>query len=589
MLKIVFNKFFNNLDTKIISRFWNDWFLQYRSKFFFTVLLMILVAISGSIYPVLIKHLFDVLTGGAGELYFASFIYIPLAIILLTFVKAVSMYFQIIMVNSLSLKITTNIQKRMFSKLIDSDLYQILSKPVGSLVSRIMNDLNILRETIVRLVNNLIRDVLTIIVMICMLFWFNWMLSLVILAIYPIAIRPIILIGVQQRKASSELQEHLSKITSNLSESFQGIRMVKSFQLEKYEKRRNHRSFDTLYKRLLKLLSGRAKIDPILESLGGVVIAVVVLVAVWQISNENIKVGDIAGFITALLMMVQPLRGLGTLNAVGQEGIAAIERIFFILDKKNKIKNVKNAKDIKIIKGKISFQNVFFKYDKKIILNNISFDVNSGEKVAIVGVSGAGKSTIINLLPRFFDITKGKIMIDDTNISDVTISSLRSKISLVSQETFLFEDTIMANIGFGLPRANKYNIIKSAKMAAAHKFISNLNDGYLTNVGTSGFILSQGQKQRISIARAILKNSPILLLDEATSSLDTDSENQIQVSLDNLSKGKTTIIIAHRLSTIKNADKIIVLDKGKIVESGTHEKLSKKRGYYYNLLKKQKV
>ena len=191
-----------------------------------------------------------------------------------------------------------------------------------------MNDLNILRETIVRLVNNLIRDVLTIIVMICMLFWFNWMLSLVILAIYPIAIRPIILIGVQQRKASSELQEHLSKITSNLSESFQGIRMVKSFQLEKYEKRRNYRSFDTLYKRLLKLLSGRAKIDPILESLGGVVIAVVVLVAVWQISNENVKVGDIAGFITALLMMVQPLRGLGTLNAVGQEGIAAIERIF---------------------------------------------------------------------------------------------------------------------------------------------------------------------------------------------------------------------------------------------------------------------
>ena len=215
--------------------------------------------------------------------------------------------------------------------------------------------------------------------------------------------------------------------------------------------------------------------------------------------------------------------------------------------------------------------------------------MNSGEKVAIVGVSGAGKSTIINLLPRFFDITKGKIMIDDTNISDVTISSLRSKISLVSQETFLFEDTIMANIGFGLPRANKYNIIKSAKIAAAHEFISNLNDGYLTNVGTSGFILSQGQKQRISIARAILKNSPILLLDEATSSLDTDSENQIQVSLDNLSKGKTTIIIAHRLSTIKNADKIIVLDKGRIVESGTHEKLSKKRGYYYNLLKKQKV
>ncbi len=588
-LNFIISNFLNKNDKKLTFRLWKDWFLQYKSNFILAVILMSLVAIVGGAYPALIKHLFDVLVKGKEELIFESFFYIPLAIILLTSIKAISMYSQILVVNSLALKITTNIQKKMTSKLIDADLSQILSEPVGSLISRIMNDLNILRETMVRLVNNLIRDVLTIIVMICLLFWFNWFLTILILAIYPLAIRPIIIIGKRQRKASNELQEHLGKVTSILSESFQGNRMVKAYQLEKIEKKRTSNSFDLLYKRLLKLLSGRAKIDPILEILGGIVVSFVVIIAAWQIKKDDIEVGDIAGFITALLMMVQPIRGIGTLNAVLQEGIAATSRIFKLLDRKSYVKDIKNPKILKISKGKICFKDVGFKYDKKDILTNLNFNINPGEKVSIVGSSGAGKSTIINLLPRFYNISRGKITIDDMNISEVSLNSLRSQISLVSQEIILFDDSIMANIGFGLTGAKEEDIIKASKVAAADDFINGMKDGYLTKVGSTGYLLSQGQRQRISIARAILKNAPILLLDEATSSLDTESENQIQEALDNLSQGKTTLIVAHRLSTIKNSDKIIVLDAGTISESGTHSELMNKKGVYHTLIKKQNL
>ena len=552
---------------------------------------MVLVAATGGAYPALIRHVFDVLAGGA-ELAASSsgfmrlddpFVLIPLAIILLSSVKAAAMYFQVLTVNSLALKITTDIQKAMAHRLIDADLATVTAEPAGAFISRIMNDLNLVREAFVRLANNLVRDVLTIFVMVGVMFWFSWLLSILVLAVYPLAMRPIIKIGNRQRKASGELQEHMETVTSLLAEILQGVRMVKAYQLETAEKSRSATAFDGLYNRLVHLLAGRARIDPILEVLGGFAVAGVIGVAAWQVANGQLQVGDVAGFITALLMLVQPVRAIGTLNAVTQEGLAATSRVFALLDQKARITNPKAPKTLDKIKGEITFEGISFAYQDASILSEIAFTVAPGQTVALVGPSGSGKSTIINLLPRFYDPTTGQITIDNTPISELSLSGLRGHIALVSQEAVLFDDTVAANIRFGREDATDAEVIAAAKAAAADDFIQQLPQGYDTFVGATGNKLSGGQRQRVAIARAMLKDAPILLLDEATSALDAQSEQLVQDALDRLSAGRTTIVVAHRLATIQKADKILVLDKGQIVEVGTHETLLQKNGLYAHL------
>lgn len=578
-------------DKVIIKRFWRDWVVCYKQRLVLVFLLMVLVAATGGAYPALIRHVFDVLAAGPERNAATDalinlddpFVLIPLAIICLASVKGVAMYFQVLSVNSLALKVSTDIQKAMAHRLIDADLATVMAEPAGAFVSRIMNDLNLVREAFVRLANNLVRDVLTIFVMVGVMFWFSWLLSVLVLAVYPLAMRPIIQIGNRQRKASGALQEHMETVTSLLAEILQGVRMVKAYQLEAAEKTRSARAFDGLYERLVNLLAGRARIDPILEVLGGFAVAGVIGVAAWQVSNGQLQVGDVVGFITALLLLVQPVRAIGTLNAITQEGLAATARVFALLDQRAHIIDPPQPARLQNIKGELCFKKVSFAYQDAAILDDISFTVAPGQTVALVGPSGSGKSTIINLLPRFYDPSGGQITIDGVSISQFSLSDLRDHIALVSQEAVLFDDTVAANIGFGRQRATDKDIRIAAKSAAADEFIDQLPDTYATAVGAGGNKLSGGQRQRIAIARAMLKDAPILLLDEATSALDAQSEQLVQEALDRLSSGRTTLVVAHRLSTIQKADLIIVLDKGRIAETGTHQTLLNKDGLYAHL------
>ena len=578
-------------DKVIIKRFWCDWVVCYKQRLVLVFLLMVLVAATGGAYPALIRHVFDVLAAGPERDAVADalinlddpFVLIPLAIICLASVKGVAMYFQVLSVNSLALKVTTDIQKAMAHRLIDADLATVMAEPAGAFVSRIMNDLNLVREAFVRLANNLVRDVLTVFVMVGVMFWFSWLLSVLVLAVYPLAMRPIIQIGNRQRKASGALQEHMETVTSLLAEILQGVRMVKAYKLEAAEKTRSARAFDGLYERLVNLLAGRARIDPILEVLGGFAVAGVIGVAAWQVSAGQLQVGDVVGFITALLLLVQPVRAIGTLNAITQEGLAATARVFALLDQRAHIIDPPQPARLHNIQGELCFNKVSFAYQDAAILDDISFTVAPGQTVALVGPSGSGKSTIINLLPRFYDPSGGQITIDGVSISQFSLSDLRDNIALVSQEAVLFDDTVAANIRFGRQGATDEDIRIVAKAAAADEFIDQLPETYSTAVGAGGNKLSGGQRQRIAIARAMLKDAPILLLDEATSALDAQSEQLVQEALDRLSSGRTTLVVAHRLSTIQKADLIIVLDKGRVAETGTHQTLLDKDGLYAHL------
>ena len=569
----------------ILRRLWRDWVAHYKGRIWLALLLMSLVAAASSAYPALISAVFNNLQDGTFEqLYF-----IPIGIILLSAIRGLSLYFQVLTVNKLALRVTADIQKKMAAHLIDADLSWLTSESVGAFISRIMNDLNLVREALVRLANNLVRDLLTIIAMIGMMLWFDWLLTILVLAVYPIAMRPIIKIGLAQRKASGDLQTHLESVTSLLAETLQGARMVKAFQLEAGEKERTTSAFDSLYHRLVNLLAGRAKIDPILEVLGGIAIAGVIALASFQVAKGQMQIGDVIGFITALLMLVQPVRAIGTLNAVTQEAVAAGARIFALLDRDKQITDKDNAMALKTDKASLSFKDISLHIGDAQLLDNVSFTAEAGQNIALVGPSGAGKTSLINLVPRFIDRTSGLLAINDTPIDDFTISSLRAHIALVSQDAVIFDDTVAANIGFGRQGASRADIIQAAKDAAAHEFISALENGYDTQLGASGLRLSGGQRQRLSIARALLKNAPILLLDEATSALDAEAEKQVQDALETLSKGRTTLVVAHRLSTIQKADKIIVLDKGRVIETGTHKDLLAKKGLYARLSALQNV
>ena len=575
----------NHNSQVILRRLWRDWVAVYKGRIGLALLLMAIVAAASSAYPILISAVFNSLQDEA----FDKLYFIPIGIVLLSAIRGISLYFQILTVNKLALRVTADIQKKMAAHLIDADLSWLTSEPAGAFISRIMNDLNLVREALVRLANNLVRDALTIIAMIGMMLWFDWLLTILVLAVYPLAMRPIIKIGLAQRKASGDLQTHLETVTSLLAETLQGARMVKAFQLEASEKTRTKTAFDALYHRLVTLLAGRAKIDPILEVLGGIAIAGVIALASFQVAKGQMQIGDVIGFITALLMLVQPVRAIGTLNAITQEAVAAAARIFDLLDRDRDIRDKVDAKLLQVDKASLSFDDISLQIGDVHLLQNVSFKAEAGQRVALVGPSGAGKTSIINLVPRFIDKTGGTLSINGTAIEEFTIASLRAHIALVSQDAVIFDDSVAANIGFGRMGASREEIIQAAKDAAAHDFISALEDGYDTQLGASGLRLSGGQRQRLSIARALLKNAPILLLDEATSALDAEAEKQVQDALEILAKGRTTLVVAHRLSTIQKADKIIVLDKGHVVETGTHKELLSQKGLYARLSSLQNV
>jgi len=582
------NEILTSTNKHLIKRFWFDFISRYKLDIFIAFLLLIIVAVTASIYPYLIQLVFD----GLLDSNKTEWITIPAIIAFIAIIRGITMFFQIKQVSKISLSLAVDIQKKLTKHIIHSDLAELNKLSSGNHVSRIMNDVVLIKDGIERSINNLIRDTLTIIVLIGYLFWIDWLLSILVFVIYPIAIKPILKIGKKQNIIATSVQQQLEIVTSTLNEILQGIRMIRAYNLEKIEYKRTEGVFNSLFQKMFSLVMGRAKVLPILEVLGGVTAACVIGLASYRVSLGELSPGSVVGFVTALLMLAQPARALGTFNTVAQEGLSALKRIYSQLDILPKVISLRVAPDLIIKTQKppsISFENVSYSYNNKSkTLSNINFFIKGGSKVALVGQSGAGKSTIINLIPRFYDPTLGQITIDNQNIKEVNALSLRNKIGLVSQETIIYNKSFIDNIRFGKLEAEEKEIIQAAKSAGIDKFIMSTSDGYNTVLGESGNKLSGGQRQRISIARAMLKNAPILLLDEATSSLDAETEKGINISLQKLTKNKTTITVAHKLSTVVNADQIILFDKGKVLGSGNHLELIEKSSLYkklYNLNK----
>ena len=567
----------------IVKIFWNDFVSKYLSDLFLAFFLLILVAATASVYPYLIQEVFDSLLDNKSS----DWLLLPFIIAAVAIIRGIAMFFQIRQVSKISLSISVDIQKKLSKHLINSDLITLNKLSSGNHVSRIINDVTLIRDGFERSINNLIRDTLTIIALMSYLIWLDWLLSILVFIIYPIALKPIFKIGKKQNIIATFLQEQMETVTSTLTEMLQGIRMVKSYNLEKIEIKRSENVLNELFKRMYSLVIGRAKILPILEILGGVAAACVIGLASYRVTIGELTPGSVVGYVTALLMIAQPARALGTFNTVFQEALSALDRIYIQLSVVPKINNLDSFPKLKLVKNKppnIIFKNVNFSYNQKSkVLNNINFSIKGGTSVALVGQSGAGKSSIINLISRFYDPSSGHILINDEEISKVDIVSLRSNIALVSQDTIIYNQSFMDNIRIGKSEATEREIVKAAEGAEIHDFISASPLGYNTVLAENGNNLSGGQKQRISIARAILKDAPILLLDEATSSLDSETENQIIKTLSNISKNKTSITITHTLSNIVNVDQIILFSKGKVLSVGNHGELMKKSKTYKNL------
>ena len=569
--------------SQLFRRLWQDWVRpEWRALLVIFAFMAVVSALSGA-YPMLIQHVFNALNAMNTDLVWQ----IPPFIIGIALIRALAMYGLARQVALLALKVTMNIQKAMASHLILADLREILAAPSGHFVSRLTNDVNLIREALVRLVSNLIRDSLTVLVLFGVMLWFDWLLTLMVLGVYPLAMRPIISIGRRQRHGSRALQEQMGEATALLHETIKGGRMIRAYGLEDYEHNRTSQMFSWLFKSHRMLALGRARIDPILEVLGGIAIAGIIGLAGWRVLSGNIDIGNVAGFITALLMLAQPVRALGTLNTVLQEAGAALSRLYELLDTPAAVVSPSQPVLLSNIKGKLEFEKVSFRYGDAVTLDDISFTISPGQTLALVGPSGGGKSTMINLIPRLYDPVSGVIKLDGHDLRELDLEQLRSAMALVSQDSLLFNDTVRANITFGRLDADDEAVQAAAKAAAADAFIGELPEGFDTMVGEEGNRLSGGQRQRIAIARAMLRDAPILLLDEPTSALDAATEKQIQEAMQALAKGRTTIIVAHRLATVRYADQILVIDEGRIAEAGDHEALIKKGGIYSDLCQSQ--
>jgi len=567
----------------ILKDFWNDFASKYLIDIIIAFFLLILVAATASVYPYLIQQVFDSLLDNKNS----DWLVLPFIIAVVAIIRGVAMFFQIRQVSKISLSISVDIQKKLSKHLINSDLMTLNQFSSGNHVSRIINDVTLIRDGFERSINNLIRDTLTIIALMSYLIWLDWLLSILVFIIYPIALKPIFNIGKKQKLIATSLQEQMETVTSTLTEMLQGIRMVKSYNLETTEIKRSENVLNELFKRMYSLVIGRAKVLPILEILGGVAAACVIGLASYRVTIGELTPGSVVGYVTALLMIAQPARALGTFNTVFQEALSALDRIYIQLSVVPKINSLNSSPIFKLVKNKppnIIFKNVNFSYNQKSkVLNNINFTIKGGSSVALVGQSGAGKSSIINLISRFYDPSSGDILINDQEISKVDISSLRKNIALVSQDTIIYNQSFMDNIRIGRLEATESEIIKAAKSADIHDFINASPLGYNTILEENGNNLSGGQKQRISIARAILKDAPILLLDEATSSLDAETEKQVTETLRKISKNKTSITITHKLTNAVNAEQIILFSKGKVLSVGNHHELMKKSKTYKNL------
>ena len=514
---------------------------------------------------------------------------IPAAIVLAFSIKGLSLYFSRIALIKVSQEITRKLGVQMASRVLESDIHTLESKHSGKYISHFLYDVGLVSNMVGTGILNLMKDSLTLIVLIGVMFYQNWKLACFALIMMPLAAIVAKSMGKRLGKVTSESAEVSGNLSAFLSEMIKGSRMIKIYQQEKFEFNRSGKILKLMMEKQIKIASVIIRAAPIMELMTGIMIAGFIYYTGLMVSAGEIEINQFFSFLTAMMLAYQPIRSLATLNMIFYQGGAAAERVFGVIDTKVNIKEMNNLPNLKINRANIEFKNVSFTYPntKEDAVKNVNILVDGGSTAALVGHSGAGKSTIINLLPRFYDPGDGAIYIDGQNINGITLSSLRKNISLVSQDIILFDDTVRANVAYAKLDASEEQIKKACKYAAADDFINNLPQSYDTIIGENGIRLSGGQKQRISIARAILKDSPIILLDEATSSLDAESEEKVQNAITNLTENKTTLVIAHRLSTIIRADKIIVLSQGKIVETGKHKDLLKNSIIYKNLYSRQ--
>jgi subfamily B ATP-binding cassette protein MsbA len=567
----------------LIHRLFCNHIRPYLGRLLMAVTCMLTVAATTAAIAMIMQPVIDdIFLNKHGD----KLVMISLSIAGLFFLKGVATYGQNFLIQCLGQRVITNMQVQLYKHLLESDLSQITGESSGKTISRFTNDINILRASTVIITTGIAREFLSLVFLVGVMFYQSATLALITFAAFPTAIYPIIRLGKTMRKISHKTQEGLGDLTARLDETVKGIRVIKAYKMEEFEINRAAGAIEKIYRLMVKAARNQSATAPIMEVIGGVAVASVVWYGGSQVIEGATTAGAFFSFLTAVLAAYKPAKTLSGMNTVLQEGLAAAKRLFIRLDVSAEINDKPDAVklDLEGRNAEISFENVQFGYERdQMALANVSIVVPKGQTVALVGPSGGGKSTIMNLLLRFYDIDSGSIKIDGNDIRDITMSSLRDNIAFVSQSITLFDDTIAANIAYGRPDASDKEIKQAAIDAAADEFICDLPNGYDSVIGQDGMSLSGGQRQRISIARAMLKNSPILLLDEATSALDPISEKKIQKALERLMKGRTTIVIAHRLSTVENADLIYVIKKGKIAESGTHTTLINKHGEYSKL------
>ncbi len=571
---------------QIFRRLYKDYTKKYLSKIFLSILFSLLLAGSTSA----IAYLLD---PAINELFIKQssklVLIIPLLIIVAFSLKGISLYLAKVIMIGVAEEVKKEVQADMFASLIKADTKLIDEKHSGKFISNLINDVNWITNLLSTAILNFFKDTLTLIGLLSVMFYQNWKLSLIAIIMIPLASFAARSLGKRIGKVTNEQMHKTGILNTYLMEIFKNHKLMKIFQKENYEKERALKYINTLKETSKKINIVFVRASPIMEFLTGIMIACLIFISAKLVVSNELEVNNFFSFLAAMMLAYQPVRSLATLNITIQQGLTGSRRVLPIIDDINEIKNIPNAEKLELSEGNVEFDNVSFEYKKSElqILKSINLKIPGKKMTSLVGHSGAGKSTILNLIPRFYNINEGDIKIDNQSIYKSTISSLRENISLVSQDTTLFDDTIKNNIAYANLEASEKEIIEAAKFSFASEFIDKLPKKYDTLIGENGIRLSGGEKQRLSIARAILKKSAIILLDEATSSLDAETESKIQKAISFLTEGRTTIVIAHRLSTILNSDKIYVIDNGQVVGEGKHDDLLINSKIYKNFYDKQ--
>ncbi len=571
--------------SELMGRLWREHIKQYLGWILLAIGCMVIMAIANAFSAYMMRPIVDDVFVTKNE---AMLWPVGLIVVATFFCKGMANYGQAMLLNFVGLKIIADTQKKLFEHLTKMEVQFFVDNPTGQLISRFTIDVAQMKLAVSNGLTGVGRDLMSLIGLVGVMFYQDWKLAVASFFVFPIAVIPIVKLGKRIRKVTANTQQEMGVFSTVLHQTFQGIRVVKAYSMEVYETSKVSQVVDRVRKLNMQAARTRELSRPIMETLGGVAIFIVIIYGGSRVIDNETTAGAFFSFITALLMAYEPMKRLANLNASIQEGMASAQRLFMVLDREPQIQEPLQEIAFGRAKGEIRLEKIRFSYSKEQrILSDLSIHVPVGHTVALVGASGSGKSTILNLIPRFYEVNEGFVSIDGINVRNITFESLYQNIALVSQEVTLFDDTVSCNIAYGRLDASQNQIEKAAKSAAAHEFITALPEGYNTVVGEHGIRLSGGQRQRLAIARAVLKNAPILLLDEATSALDTESEQYVKKALDSLMMNRTTLVIAHRLSTVTDADKICVIENGRVMEEGTHNELLEKKGVYKRLYELQ--